>query len=98
MYSDEHKLYHLPSLDITVSHESGMESYHGTVNISIGKSGNSTSYTLTYKKNGTPVRSLSDSFREEFYKYFPYELGRDGNNGDSSLNSGFIIYKSPWWN
>lgn len=98
MGSDDNKLYHLPSLDITVSHESGMESYQGIVNMSIGKSGNSTSYTLTYKKNGTTVRSLSDSSREEFYKYFPYELGSDGENGDSSLNSEFIIYKSPWWN
>ena len=93
---DKNKLFHLPALDINVTHESGLKSYQGTVNITIGTSGNSVSYSLTYKKNNQIVKSLSND-SNNFFNYFPYDIGTKRADGDDSLNEGFKIYQSPWW-
>ena len=96
--SDDNKLYHLPALDITVSHETNEPSYQGKVTISIGEVGKSTTYSLTYKKDDTTIRTLSKDTASNFYKYFPYDLGTDHTDPDKTLNKNFIIYQSPWWN
>jgi hypothetical protein len=96
--SDDNKLYHLPALDITVSHETNEPSYQGEVTISIGEAGKRTTYSLTYKKDGTTIRTLSNDTASNFYKYFPYDIGTDHTDADTTLNSNLIIYQSPWWN
>ena len=96
--SDDNKLYHLPALDITVSHETNEPSYQGTVSISVGEAGKTTTYSLTYKKDGTTIKTLSKDTASNFYKYFPYDLGTDHTDPDKTLNKNFIIYQSPWWN
>ena len=96
--SDQNKLYHLPALTITVNHETNEPSYEGDVSISVGAEGKSTSYSLTYKKDNNVIVSLSNTSQENFYKYFPYDIGSERENGNSSLDTGLKIYQSPWWN
>lgn len=97
--SDNHVLYHLPALDISVvSHESGYSSYTGVVNLTVGQSGKDTVYSLTYKKDGTTIKTLSKDSQQNFYNLFPYDIGTKHNDGDSSLNSSFVVYQFPWWN
>ena len=95
---DGHTLYHLPTLAITTTHESGLSSYEKTVNVTVGKSGNSTVYYLKIDVGGTSIIDKTCSSKAEFEKFFPYDIGNKHEGADSSLNSEFVIYNSPWWN
>lgn len=87
-------LYHLPSLSITITNtECSLPTYNGTYSISVGQEGNSTKWNLSFGNN------ISFSNNENKFKsLFPYKIGEEHENGDTSLNTKFLIYQSPFWN
>lgn len=96
--SDEHKLYYLPPLKISLKHESNLPSYQKEFIYEIGKEGWSIVYNIkvTDTSNNDIInkQNLSDT---EFYKWFPFELGKKIENGSSDKNQSFKTYQSPWW-
>ena len=96
--SDKHKLYYLPPLKISLKHESNLPSYQKEFIYEIGKEGWSIVYKIkvTDTSNNDIInkQNLSDT---EFYKWFPFELGKEFKNGSSDKNQSFKTYQSPWW-
>ena len=96
--SDEHKLYYLPPLKISLNHESNLPSYQKEFIYEIGKEGWSIVYNIKVTDTSNKViinkQNLSDT---EFYKWFPFELGKKIENGSSDKNQSFKTYQSPWW-
>ena len=96
--SDEHKLYYLPPLKISLKHESNLPSYQKEFIYEIGKEGWSIVYNIkvTDTSNNDIInkQNLSDT---EFYKWFPFELGKKIENGSSDKNQSYKTYQSPWW-
>lgn len=96
--SDKHKLYYLPPLKISLKHESNLPSYQKEFIYEIGKEGWSIVYNIkvTDTSNNDIInkQNLSDT---EFYKWFPFELGKKIENGSSDKNQSFKTYQSPWW-
>lgn len=87
-------LYHLPELDITIFNaECDLTTYNGTYKFSIGAPGDSTSWDLTFGNN---ITVTGDSTKVQ--ALFPYKIGEEHEDGDSSVNSNFLVYKSPFWN
>ena len=96
---ENHKLYYLPALDLTINHESGLSSYKRVLNYEVGQSGTSTNWSLTIKDitNTKTLKSISNN-ESEFKKYFPYDLGTAHKTGITSVDTNLPIYSSPWWN
>ncbi|MCR4741788.1 MAG: hypothetical protein K5866_02800 [Treponema sp.] len=96
----DNKLYHLPALDLTISHESGLSSYKRVLNYEVGESGTSTKWTLTIidKTNNNKTLVSIDSNESNFKNYFPYDLGTAHAEPITSVDSSLPIYSSPWWN
>lgn len=96
--SDEGTIYRLPKLSITVSHELKLESYSGTVTVSVnpdcGKKTNN--WILINTVDGKEV--LTANSKDYFLKVFPYDFGSKHENKDETANTNLQTYKSPWWN
>lgn len=108
--SDGNKLYHLAPLNITILHESGLESMNGVITFSAGAAGKETKigstwlsssttmeWNLSIIKDNTQIVSISKN-QSNVLSYFPYELDSKHETGDNSLNTGFETYKNSWWN
>ncbi len=90
------KLFHLPALDIVVTSSIPLDSYSGVINFTVGKAGTSLEKSITIKKDNATVVSISKS--DDMYKWFPYDLGTAHSSKDSTVNTNFNTYKSPFWN
>ena len=92
---DNNILYYLPALDIKVTSSVPLDSYKGTVNVTIGSPGNSTVWNMTANLNGEQIKSISGN-ENDFYKWFPYALGSKITSS-SNVDANFKTYQSPWW-
>ena len=88
----------MPPLKISLNHESNLPSYQKEFIYEIGKEGWSIVYNIKVTDTSNKViinkQNLSDT---EFYKWFPFELGKKIENGSSDKNQSFKTYQSPWW-
>lgn len=91
----ECQLYYLPALDIKVTSSVPLDSYKGTVNVTIGSSGNKTVWNMTANLNGEQIKKISGN-ENDFYKWFPYALGST-ITPSSNVDANFKTYQSPWW-
>ena len=72
-----------------------LDSYKGTVNVTIGSSGVSTVWNMTANLNGEQIKKISGN-ENDFYKWFPYALGSK-ITPSSNVDANFKTYQSPWW-
>lgn len=95
-------LYYLPPLDLTISHDSELDSYDCVVTFTAGKEGTSTSWNLSMVKKQnettTPLFTAVQNNETEFKKYFPYNLGTKQETGSSASTNSLVTYNSNWWN
>ncbi len=89
------QLYYLPALDIKVTSLVPLDSYKGTVNVTIGATGVSTVWNMTAKVDGVEIKKI-DGNETNFYKWFPYALGST-ITPSSNADENFKTYQSPWW-
>jgi len=98
---DSNTLYHLPALTITPTHETNLSSYQKKVQITVGESGNSTKYYLKVY-NVTDSKDIIDlpgsSTKAQFEFWFPYNIGNKHQSADTTANTVFPTYNTPWWN
>lgn len=96
--SDDHKLYYLPPLKISLKHESNLPSYQKEFIYEIGKEGWSTVYNIKVTDTSNKVIINKENISgTEFYSWFPFELGKQIKDGSSKKNDSFKTYQSPWW-
>ena len=97
--SDENKLYYLPPLTISLNHETNLPSYQKSFTYEFGQETGKANiyYTIKVKNNSSPILQKENVSIEEFYSWFPFELGKAHQNGSSALNTDYKIYTSPWW-
>ena len=105
----EHTLYNLPETTITVKHNFAdgykMSSFEGELYYSVGITGKviigvgypETEFTLTIKKSGNTVHSVTNN-KTDFLKWFPYAIGTKADSKIISADSSLPLYQSPWWN
>lgn len=108
-----YKLYHLPELTISVSHESGLSSYETqSLKYTVGKTGTSATYLLYITKDGKEIVNLDKYKDEEKYKnfmlWFPYWLNNEiSANPITNVNQNCPLYMDTptkedpwktWWN
>ncbi|MDY5122722.1 MAG: hypothetical protein SPE59_02865 [Treponema sp.] len=94
----DYKLYHLPELTISVSHESGLSSYKTkSLKYTVGKPGTSDTYLLYITKDGKEIVNLNKY--EDFMLWFPYWLNNEiSANPITNVNQNCPLYMEPWWN
>ncbi len=107
--ADGYALYYLSTNDagITVTHESGLSSYQGTVNLKMGAQGHegwtpltdgvTTSWTYTFKKGSTTAVNVSTSNQTNMQQWFPFDIGGDHKTGVTSKSDGLPEYTKTWW-
>lgn len=106
--ADQNKLYHLSQGTVEIkNHPSNLDSYKGTLKISIGAKGKEngksgalddvkTEYIGSFYYNDSPVHTISNSNKTELENWFPIELNTEIDDS-TAINPNFLIYKSPYW-
>ncbi|MBP5174583.1 MAG: fibronectin type III domain-containing protein [Treponema sp.] len=107
------KAYYFPTATISVSHESGLNSYGGTLKFTAGEKGHegltvlsdgvTTSWIVSAVANlnsglTNATTAVTSSNEEEFKKIFPFGLGQDHKDGFTTYNKDYPTYQNEWWN
>ena len=102
------KLYYLPTLTFSVSHNSKLSSCNNLkITYTVGKEGLTPQYYLSINKNGSSELVVNiDDNDSDFINWFPYYLDNDMSatpitsytTKAGSKNECPPLYNSPWWN
>lgn len=106
--------YYFPTATISVSHESGLNSYGGTLKFTAGEKGYeaalnavgfddvTTSWIVSAVANlnsgVNATTSVTSSNETEFKEIFPFGLGQDHKDGFKTYNKDYPTYQNEWWN
>lgn len=104
--ADGNKYYYFTPADITVTHESGLPSYAGTLSFCAGTQGHKSLTALTdgvklawnlsiTSSHGNKTYSVSGD-EIQFKNIFPYQLGAS-NTGYSAFDASLPVFQNKWW-
>ncbi|MBQ2081780.1 MAG: hypothetical protein II461_08460, partial [Treponema sp.] len=112
--ADGNAAYYFPTATISVSHESGLNSYGGTLKFTAGEKGKETgstgaldgvktSWIVSAVANlnsglANATTAVTSSNETEFKKIFPFGLGQDHNDGFTTYKENYPTYQNEWWN
>lgn len=106
--ADGYALYYLCTngAGMKVTHENGLDSYKGTVNLTMGAQGHegwtavsdgvTTSWTYTFEKNSVQaIPATGDKTKMQLW--FPFDIGGSHKDSVTSYNASLPEYQGTWW-